>query len=86
MILDKEAKITHEQFATQIEVCLGSGEGPNKKVWSKGWGLNDASTEFCYFPIIQLRSTITSYDLQLTAESSSDTIAHKGIFLIAIGM
>jgi hypothetical protein len=27
MILDKEAKITHEQFATQIEAHLGLGEG-----------------------------------------------------------
>jgi hypothetical protein len=46
MILDKEAKITHEQFATQIEARLGSGEGevakgPDMKVWSKGRGLND---------------------------------------------
>lgn len=46
MILDKEAKITHEQFASQIEARLGSGEGddakgPDMKVWSKGRGLND---------------------------------------------
>ncbi|KAG1835734.1 FACT complex subunit SPT16 [Suillus variegatus] len=94
MILDKEAKITHEQFATQIEARLGSGEGevakgPDMKVWSKGRGLNDvdwASTEFCYSPIIQSRSTTTGYDLRSTAESSSDTIAHKGVFLIAVGM
>ncbi|KAG2348552.1 FACT complex subunit SPT16 [Suillus weaverae] len=94
MILDKEAKITHEQFATQIEARLGSGEGeaakgPDMKVWSKGRGLNDvdwASTEFCYSPIIQSRSTSTGYDLRSTAESSSDTIAHKGVFLIAVGM
>ncbi|KAG1891871.1 FACT complex subunit-domain-containing protein [Suillus fuscotomentosus] len=94
MILDKEAKITHEQFATQIEARLGSGEGevakgPDMKVWSKGQGLNDvdwASTEICYSPIIQSRSTTTSYDLRSTAESSSDTIAHKGVFLIAVGM
>ncbi|KAG2159786.1 uncharacterized protein EDB93DRAFT_1244564 [Suillus bovinus] len=71
MILDKEAKITHEQFATQIEVRLGSGEGevakgPDMKAWSKGRGLNDvdwALTEFYYSPIIQLRSTTTGYDL-----------------------
>lgn len=48
-ILDKEGKITHEQFATQIEARLGSGEGetakgPDMKVWSKGRGLNDVST------------------------------------------
>jgi hypothetical protein len=46
MILDKEAKITHEQFASQIEARLGSGEGddakgPDMKVWSKGRGLSD---------------------------------------------
>ena len=45
-ILDKEAKITHEQFAGQIEARLGSGEGdeakgPDMKVWSKGRGSND---------------------------------------------
>lgn len=46
------------------------------------WG----STEFCYTPIIQSRSTSTGYDLRSTAESSSDPIAHKGVFLIAVGM
>ncbi|KAJ8589733.1 FACT complex subunit SPT16 [Rhizopogon salebrosus TDB-379] len=94
MILDKEAKITHEQFASQIEARLGSGEGddakgPDMKVWSKGRGLSDvdwASTEYCYSPIIQSRSTSAGYDLRSTAESSSDTIAHKGVFLIAAGM
>jgi len=45
-----------------------------------------ASTEFCYSPIIQSRSTSTGYDLRSTAESSADTIAHKGVFLIAVGM
>ena len=47
-ILDKEAKISHEAFAMQIEARLGSGEGdnargPDMKVWSKGRGLNDVS-------------------------------------------
>ena len=47
-ILDKEAKISHEQFAGQIEARLGSGEGneakgQDMKVWSKGCGLSDAS-------------------------------------------
>ncbi|EIW85375.1 FACT complex subunit SPT16 [Coniophora puteana RWD-64-598 SS2] len=94
MILDKEAKITHEQFAAQIEGRLGSGEGdnakgPDMKVWSKGRGLNDVdwgSTEFCYSPIIQSRSTNTGYDLRSTHESTDDAIAHKGVFLIAVGM
>ncbi|KAF8550745.1 hypothetical protein OG21DRAFT_1524929 [Imleria badia] len=41
-ILDKEAKITHEQFAGQIEWHIGTGDsedakGPDMKVWSKGW-------------------------------------------------
>ncbi|KAH7919903.1 FACT complex subunit SPT16 [Leucogyrophana mollusca] len=94
MILDKEAKITHEVFSAQIEARLGSGEGddakgPDMKVWSKGRGLNDVdwqSTELCYPPIIQSRSTSSGYDLRSTAESSSDPIAHKGVFLIAVGM
>lgn len=43
-ILDKEAKITHDMFAAQIETRLGSGEGsaakgPDMKVWGKGKGL-----------------------------------------------
>ena len=47
-ILDRETKISHEQFATQIEARLGSGEGetakgPDTKVWSKGRGINDVS-------------------------------------------
>jgi len=41
MILDKEAKKTHEQFATQIEARLRSGEGPSVEVWSIGRSLND---------------------------------------------
>jgi hypothetical protein len=45
-ILDREAKISHEAFASQIEMRLGSGEGDNAKgpdmrVWGKGRGLND---------------------------------------------
>ena len=45
-ILDKEAKITHEQFAAQIESRIGTGDGegakgPDMKVWSKGRGLSD---------------------------------------------
>jgi hypothetical protein len=44
-ILDREAKITHEVFAAQIESRLGSGEEngkpPDMKVWSKGRDLKD---------------------------------------------
>jgi hypothetical protein len=48
-ILDKEAKISHEQFAMQIEARLGSGEGdtakgPDMKVWSKSKSLGEVST------------------------------------------
>lgn len=46
------------------------------------WG----ATEFCYTPIVQSRSTGTGYDLRSTAESSTDLIAHKGVFLIAVGL
>jgi hypothetical protein len=47
-ILDREANITHEVFAAQIETRLGSGEGetakgPDMRVWSKGRRLNDVS-------------------------------------------
>lgn len=93
-ILDKEAKITHEQFASQIELRIGTGEGddakgPDMRVWSKGRGLQDVewgSTEFCYTPIIQSRSSNTGYDLRSTAVSTGDVIAHKGVILIAVGM
>ena len=93
-ILDRESKITHETFAQQIEARLGYGEGdsakgPDMKVWNKGKGLNDvdwASTEFCYTPIIQSQTTSTGYDLSPAAESSSDDIAHKGVFLMSLGM
>jgi nucleosome binding factor SPN SPT16 subunit len=45
-ILDRETKISHEAFAAQIEMRLGSGEGENAKgpdmrVWGKGRGLNE---------------------------------------------
>ncbi|KAI5124316.1 hypothetical protein M0805_008924 [Coniferiporia weirii] len=93
-ILDREAKITHDAFAAQIEARLGTGEGdnargPDMKVWSKGRGLNDVdwdSTEFCYAPIIQSRGTKSGYDLRSNAESSTDLMAHKGVLLVAVGM
>ncbi|KAI0080592.1 FACT complex subunit SPT16 [Panus rudis PR-1116 ss-1] len=93
-ILDREAKISHEQFAAQIETRLGYGEGENAKgpdmrVWSKGKGLTDidwSSTEFCYTPIIQSQSSSTGYDLKPSAESTGDNMAHKGVLLIALGM
>ena len=54
-ILDKEAEITHDMFAAQIEARLGSGEGssakgPDMKVWSKGKGLDNvcATNYFCH--------------------------------------
>ena len=45
-ILDRETKITHEQFASQIEARLGYGEGdnakgPDMKIWSLNKALND---------------------------------------------
>lgn len=45
-ILDKEAKISHEDFSAQIEARLGSGEGddakgPDMKVWNKNPKLKD---------------------------------------------
>ncbi|KAH9842336.1 FACT complex subunit SPT16 [Rhodofomes roseus] len=93
-ILDKESKISHEAFAQLIETRLGYGEGdnakgPDTKVWSKGKGLTDvdwASTEFCYTPIIQSQTTSSGYDLSPAADSSSDDIAHKGVFLMSLGM
>lgn len=50
-ILDREAKISHEAFASQIEGRLGYGEGDNAKgpdmrVWQRGKGLNDVSYLF----------------------------------------
>jgi nucleosome binding factor SPN SPT16 subunit len=44
------------------------------------------STEFCYSPIIQSRATKSGYDLKTTAESSEDNMAHKGVFLVSVGM
>ncbi|KAL0947324.1 hypothetical protein HGRIS_013443 [Hohenbuehelia grisea] len=89
-ILDKEAKISHENFSAQIESRLGSeNKGPDMKVWSKGKGLQNVdweSTEFCYPPIIQSRSTKSGYDLKTTAQASEDNIAHKGVLLVAFGM
>ncbi|KAM5539042.1 hypothetical protein V8D89_007265 [Ganoderma adspersum] len=93
-ILDREAKISHEAFSTQIEARIGYGEGdkakgPDTKVWSKGRGLNDvdwASTEFCYPPIIQSQSSSSGYDISPSAESTQDDISHKGVLLMAVGM
>ena len=50
-ILDKEAKISHEMFAAQVEARLGSGEGssakgPDMKVWNKGKGLDDVGVSY----------------------------------------
>lgn len=47
-ILDREAKISHETFAAQIEARLGYGEGdnakgPDMKVWNKDQRLSNVS-------------------------------------------
>jgi len=44
------------------------------------------STEFCYSPIVQSRSSAGGYDLKPTAESSPEDMSHKGVFLVSIGM
>jgi hypothetical protein len=44
------------------------------------------STEFCYSPIVQSRSSSGGYDIRSTAESSSDLMAHKGVLLVAVGI
>ncbi|KAJ6488648.1 FACT complex subunit SPT16 [Mycena vitilis] len=93
-ILDKESKITHDSLSAQIEARLGSGDGdtakpPDAKVWSKGKGLSDVDwslVEFCYPPIIISRSSSTGYDLRYTAESTEDSISHKGVLLVAFGL
>ncbi|KAF8636567.1 hypothetical protein AX17_003378 [Amanita inopinata Kibby_2008] len=93
-ILDREAKISHEMFSAQIEARLGSGEGssakgPDMKVWDKGKGLQDADwqlVEFCYPPIIISKASKAGYDLRYTAQSSEDSIAHKGVLLVAFGL
>ncbi|KAI0747959.1 FACT complex subunit SPT16 [Daedaleopsis nitida] len=93
-ILDREAKISHEAFAAQIETRIGYGEGdkakgPDMKIWSKSRSLNDidwGSTEFCYPPVIQSQSTSSGYDISPTAESTQDDISHKGVLLVAVGM
>jgi hypothetical protein len=44
MILDRETKLSHEQFSAQIEARLGGGDkDPDQKVWSKGKGLTNVS-------------------------------------------
>ncbi|KAF8644153.1 hypothetical protein AX16_008680 [Volvariella volvacea WC 439] len=93
-VLDQESSISHEDFAYKIEARLGSGEGanakgPDMKVWNKGKGLSEVDwqlTEFAYPPIIISKSTKTGYDLRMGIESSSDIIAHKGVFLVSFGM
>jgi nucleosome binding factor SPN SPT16 subunit len=44
------------------------------------------STEFCYTPIIQSRSSKSGYDLRFSAESTEDDMAHKGVLLVSLGM
>lgn len=44
------------------------------------------SVEFCFPTIIQSQNTGTGYDLRYQAESTQDNIAHKGVFLISVGL
>ena len=44
------------------------------------------SVEFCYPTIIQSQTASSGYDLKFTAESTPDNIAHKGVFLVSVGM
>lgn len=57
-ILDREAKVSHQQLATQIETRLGSGEGEKAKGPDvKIWAANKALANVCPIPIT---STISS--------------------------
>ena len=68
-ILDREAKISHEAFAGQIEGRLGyNDKGPDMKVWSKGRGLNDVG----WFE--QLVSATSDRERRLTGPRPSSAI------------
>ncbi|TRM59387.1 FACT complex subunit-domain-containing protein [Schizophyllum amplum] len=94
MILDKEAKISHEAFASQIETRLGSGEGdnakgPDMKVWNKGKGIQDVDfglVDFCYPPVVISKSSSSGYDIRFSAVSTNDNIAHNGVLLVAFAL
>ncbi|KAJ8699613.1 FACT complex subunit spt16 [Pleurotus ostreatus] len=90
MILDKETKITHESFALQIEGRLGDEQkGPDMRIWDKAKNARNIdwqSVEFCYPPIIQSQATKGGYDLKTSTQSSEDHIAHKGVFLVSLGL
>lgn len=45
-----------------------------------------SSVEFVYSPVIQSQNTKDGYDLRASAESSDDSLAHKGIVLVSLGM
>ena len=85
LILDKESKISHESLSTQIEACLGSGEGttakgPDLRVWEKGpkslSSIDWMFVEFCYSPLVISCSnkSPTAYELKYNASSTLDNI------------
>ncbi|KIY43663.1 FACT complex subunit SPT16 [Fistulina hepatica ATCC 64428] len=93
MILDKEAEISHYNFASQIEGRLGSdegssGKGPDMRVWGKNKDARNVDfglVDMAYPPIIISKSS-PAYDVKVNATSSDDNIAHKGVLLVAFGL
>lgn len=79
-ILDKEAKITHDMFAAQIEARLGSGEGssakgPDMKVWNRGKGLSDVS------PLNFVRAQSSQIYCSRSIGNWSNSVIHPSLYL-----
>jgi nucleosome binding factor SPN SPT16 subunit len=73
-IIEEEAKITHEAFATEIEAVL---EDPGKIKLN----VPPDDVQSCYFPIIQSGG---NYDIKVSAQSTSDTMKFD-VITVALG-
>lgn len=63
-LIEEEGKITHENFANEIEAIL---EDPNKIKLN----VPQADVQSCYFPIVQSGGT---YDIRVSAQSTSEEL------------
>lgn len=85
-IIDKDSKISHENFAAMIEEKIGNdAKGPDMKVWKKNPALGDvdfSNSDWIYTPIIQSGG---KYDLKISAESNADDLK-SGVILASMGI
>ncbi|KAL1410609.1 FACT complex subunit spt16 [Vanrija albida] len=85
-LIDRETKITHENFSQLVEEKIGNDvKGADMKLWNKNPQLGEVdftNTDWVYSPIIQSGG---DYDLKVSAYSNENNLK-PGVILSSLGI